>query len=186
MALNKGDWVQVALEALATDGLSAVAVEPLARRLGATKGSFYWHFKDRAELVAATLELWEQQETTDVIERIGALSDPRQRLAALGAGAYASAAAGNAHAGVVAAAADPLVGPVLVRVTQARLAFLRQLYADLGMTATQATQLARLAYALYLGIAELRRIDPDGESSGDHLAAYLNQAVDIMLRPTER
>jgi AcrR family transcriptional regulator len=186
VALNKGDWIHAALEVLTTDGLSAVAVEPLARRLGATKGSFYWHFKDRAELVVAMLELWEQRETTDVIERIGVLWDPRERLVALGAGAYASAAGGNAYAGVAAAAADPLVGPVLERVTRARLAFLRQLYADLGMTATQATQLARLAYALYLGIAELRRIDPDGESSGDQLVAYLDQAVDIMFRPTER
>ncbi len=53
-----------ALLALARDGFAGVAVEPLARKLGATKGSFYWHFATRAELIAATLELWEQRETT--------------------------------------------------------------------------------------------------------------------------
>jgi AcrR family transcriptional regulator len=54
--LSKADWTEAALDALAGDGLSNVAVEPLARRLGATKGSFYWHFANRAELIAATLQ----------------------------------------------------------------------------------------------------------------------------------
>src|SRR5437016_3886063 len=41
--LTRADWIGAALDALARDGLRAVAVEPLAERLGATKGSFYWH-----------------------------------------------------------------------------------------------------------------------------------------------
>ena len=57
MTLSKADWTESALLALARDGLTGVAVEPLARRLSATKGSFYWHFANRAELIAATLEL---------------------------------------------------------------------------------------------------------------------------------
>ncbi|MDQ6732181.1 MAG: TetR/AcrR family transcriptional regulator, partial [Actinomycetota bacterium] len=55
MPLSRTDWTEAALLALAHDGLAGVAVQPLARRLGATKGSFYWHFADRAELIAATL-----------------------------------------------------------------------------------------------------------------------------------
>src|SRR5580698_155106 len=45
--LTRADWIATALDAMARDGLRAVAVEPLAERLGATKGSFYWHFRDR-------------------------------------------------------------------------------------------------------------------------------------------
>ena len=45
------DWVEAARSAMVEGGIDAVAVEPLARRLGVTKGSFYWHFKDRRALL---------------------------------------------------------------------------------------------------------------------------------------
>lgn len=51
VALSKADWTEAALAALARDGLASVAVEPLALQLGTTKGSFYWHFTDRADLI---------------------------------------------------------------------------------------------------------------------------------------
>ena len=55
--LSADDWAQAALDLIAEQGVSAVAVEPLARRLGVTKGSFYWHFPSRdALLQAASLE----------------------------------------------------------------------------------------------------------------------------------
>nr|BFE73147.1 hypothetical protein GCM10020092_064480 [Actinoplanes digitatis] len=47
-----------------------MAVEPLATRLGTTKGSFYWHFGGREELVQAALQLWRQASTTSIIERL--------------------------------------------------------------------------------------------------------------------
>jgi AcrR family transcriptional regulator len=181
VSLSRTDWTEAALSALAQDGLTGVAVEPLARTLGATKGSFYWHFADRAALITATLELWEQRETTAVIERIQGIDDPRQRLVALGRGAYAGAARGNAHASVLAAASDPRVGPVLARVTRARLTFLQRLYRDLGFDQDETTRRARLAYALYLGIGELRRADPDGDLTDAELGGYLNLAVASML-----
>ena len=183
MSLSRTDWTEAALSALAQDGLAGVAVQPLARTLGATKGSFYWHFADRGALIAATLELWEQRETTAVIERIEAIDDPRQRLVALGRGAYAGAARGNAHASILAAASDPRVGPVLERVTRVRLAFLQRLYRDLGVERNEATRRARLAYALYLGIGELRRADPDGDPTDAELDAYLDLALATMVPP---
>jgi AcrR family transcriptional regulator len=47
-----------------------VRVEPLARLLKVTKGSFYWHFKDRADLLRAMLVAWRRQATLKIIERI--------------------------------------------------------------------------------------------------------------------
>jgi len=176
--LSKTDWTEAALLALARGGLASVAVEPLARRLGATKGSFYWHFADRAALITATLELWEQRGTTEVIEQIRAISDPRERLTALGYGAYAAAAHGNAHAAVLAAASNPRARAVLDRVTRTRLTFLEQLYSDLGVPEAHAARHARLAYALYLGIGELRRASDPGEEGLD---GYLKLAVDAMV-----
>ena len=181
MPLSKLEWTEAALLALARDGLAGVAVEPLARRLGATKGSFYWHFADRAALIAATLELWEQRATTDTIERIEEIADPRERLTALASGAYARAAAGNAYAALLAAASDPRVEQVLTRVTRAHLAFLERLYGDLGLAADEAQRYARLAYALYLGIGELRHADPESDLTAGELEAYLELATDVIM-----
>jgi AcrR family transcriptional regulator len=163
--------------------MSAVAVEPLAERLGTSKGSFYWHFSDRADLVAATLALWEQRETTDVIEQIRSLPDPRAQLVALGRAAYASAARGNGHAAVLAAAADTTVAAVLARVTRTRLAFLTDLYRRLGASRKESAHLGRLAYAIYLGIAALRQADPARDLKGRQLEAFLERAIEVLLAP---
>ncbi|MDA8379923.1 MAG: TetR/AcrR family transcriptional regulator [Actinomycetota bacterium] len=178
MGLSRSDWVEAGLAALCSAGLDAIAVEPLARSLGTTKGSFYWHFADRAELVAATVELWEQRETTDVIVGIAAISDPRERLAALGSGAYAHAATRTALATLLAHGDDPKVAEVLGRVTRTRMAFLAQLYADVDCDRPQLR--ARLAYALYLGMALLRSADPAGDPVEEDREVFLALAIELM------
>jgi len=185
MPLSKRDWTEEALVVLASDGLAAVAVEPLARRLDATKGSFYWHFANRAELVAATLELWERRATAETIERIEAIADPRERLSALATGAYTRASRGNAYAALLAAASDPPVRALLERVTRAQLEFLERLYRDLGVPADRAPPHARLAYSVYLGISQLRIADPDNEPEGPELLNYLELAVDSIMPPNK-
>jgi AcrR family transcriptional regulator len=186
MALTRADWTEAALEALVRDGIAAVAVEPLARRLAATKGSFYWHFTGRDELFDATLELWERRETTEVIERIQAIPTPRDRLIELGAATYAGAARGNGHAAVLAAVSDRRVRSVLERVTRTRLAFIERLYCELGVAVSDAARHARVAYALCLGIGELRRADPKGDPARGELDKYLKLAVDAMMPPALR
>ena len=56
--LSAQDWARAALKAIAAGGVVAVAVEPLARTLGVTKGSFYAHYRNRDELIAAALVEW--------------------------------------------------------------------------------------------------------------------------------
>src|SRR3546814_12122575 len=77
-------WAEAALDAIAGGGLDAVAVEPLARRLGVTKGSFYWHFANRDALLRAALQRWGQPETDDIVARIGPESEPYGRGRAAG------------------------------------------------------------------------------------------------------
>src|SRR6478736_6663899 len=67
--LARSDWVTAGLRMLAERGIDAVAVEPLCQRLGVTKGSFYWHFADRAALHAAMLDLWRERGTAEIVER---------------------------------------------------------------------------------------------------------------------
>ena len=70
--LSAEDWALAALDVIAEQGLAAVAVEPLARRLGVTKGSFYWHFPSREALLVAALERWEVMEQETVFGQLEA------------------------------------------------------------------------------------------------------------------
>jgi len=105
--LSPEDWVGAALEAIATGGLVAVAVEPVAARLGATKGSFYWHFANRDELVVAALLAWEQRDTIDVIAELEAIPVPAVRLRTLFLRAFGTTAVGSVEAALLADAPSP-------------------------------------------------------------------------------
>ena len=67
--LTTEDWLTLALETLDKQGIHKVNVEHLARELGVTKGSFYWHFKNREALLTEMLDYWSVELTTDVIDR---------------------------------------------------------------------------------------------------------------------
>src|SRR5262245_28498032 len=59
--LDRDDWIYAARRALLKGGPDAVRVEPLARTLRVSKGSFYWHFKNRQELLEYLLREWEEE-----------------------------------------------------------------------------------------------------------------------------
>ncbi len=68
--LGAESWTQAGLTILARNGIEAVRIERLAKVLGVTKGSFYWHFKDRPALLDDMLRSWRQRATMGIIERI--------------------------------------------------------------------------------------------------------------------
>ena len=82
-SLTRDDWISAAWDMLGENGLDGVRVEPLARRLGVTKGSFYWHFKDRHQLMEALLDrwfsIWDDQMLPDMEEA----ANPADRIWAL-------------------------------------------------------------------------------------------------------
>lgn len=61
--LGPEDWVDAALAALVEGGIGAVRIDPLARRLGVSRGSFYWHFADREALLKALVTAWDSRNT---------------------------------------------------------------------------------------------------------------------------
>jgi len=79
--LTANDWLEAALQVLASDGASAVSVEPLAKKLGVTKGSFYWHFKNRKVLIQNLLEYWEGIEKQYTAEYLSQYPKPDVFLA---------------------------------------------------------------------------------------------------------
>lgn len=79
--LDAEKWTLAALKALSQRGIDGVRVEALARQLGVTKGSFYWHFKNRDELYAAMLTHWRLRSTVALIERVDqSARTPSERL----------------------------------------------------------------------------------------------------------
>jgi len=58
-SLNPENWLRAAETRLAEQGIDSVRIEVLARDLGVSKGSFYWHFRDRGELLDKLLASWE-------------------------------------------------------------------------------------------------------------------------------
>jgi AcrR family transcriptional regulator len=186
-SLTPADWAEAALSALAAGGLSAVAVEPLAKSLGTTKGSFYWHFADRNALLAATLELWERRDTERVIADLDEAQDARGRLrtllhltfASMGDGAAGSR--GAVELALQASASQPLVAATLQRVTRRRLEVVTKLYVELGLSPARARQRALLAYTAYLGHAQIAHATPDLLPHGRALAHHVDHLVDTLV-----
>lgn len=182
--LSKEDWLREALLVVAESGTAAVAVEPLATRLGATKGSFYWHFRNREDLIAQMLERWERVTTEAVVAELEHIADPAERFRRVMRIAMSyndNDAGGQAEMGLLASARDPLVGPVLTRVTDARLDYLEDCLRDMGFPPAAARRRARLAYSAYLGWYELRRIAPRRTPVARERAGYERVMLDLVL-----
>ena len=82
-SLTREDWIDGAWEMLGENGVDGVRIEPLARRLGVTKGSFYWHFKERQELIDALLDRWFTAWDNQLSPNFDAAADPAERIWAL-------------------------------------------------------------------------------------------------------
>ncbi|MCR5879609.1 TetR/AcrR family transcriptional regulator [Phenylobacterium sp. J367] len=68
--LTRDDWIDAATRRLVNMSVDAVRVEPLAAEIGVSRGSFYWHFKSRKELLEAILAKWRENQTRRIVERI--------------------------------------------------------------------------------------------------------------------
>jgi AcrR family transcriptional regulator len=155
--VTKEDWLQAAVVALAEGGIAAIAVEPLARRLRVTKGSFYNYFDDLDAFFGALLAYWEAEATDAIMRELDAVADPAERLASLFSLSWDRVDHMKAEAALAAAAVagDPRVRSAYLRVNQRRLAYVRSLYLALGLPAREADRWAVTAYGAYLGTLQL-------------------------------
>lgn len=153
--LTASDWAEAALQLIAEKGVRALTVSALAARLGVTKGSFYWHFKGRDELLAAALSRWEQRATTENVRVLEAMPDPRQRLELILAASTEPPRSRSLYAALAEAADDPVVRRVLNRVASTRVDYLERCYRALGSPPADARARAVLAYAAYRGLLQL-------------------------------
>jgi AcrR family transcriptional regulator len=154
--LSREAWADAALEAIGRGGVAAVAVEPIASALGVTKGSFYWHFRDRRELLDAALARWEQRATADIIEQLTPIDDPVARLRRLFVIAFGEGLEEEIEDAIFGALTDATVAEVVGRVNETRLGFLVECFKELGFSPTAAKHRARIAYAALLGHRRLQ------------------------------
>jgi len=176
--------VKAASNLIAQEGVQAVAVEPLAVALGVTKGSFYWHFHNRDELIHAALEAWEQDQSADVVTRYGGIEDPRRRLRVLLFAAFEDVENGRFFAALAVSSEDLRVQPYLRRASERRLAFGVEAFQALGLSREEARERALLAYAAYAGYFQLLRTTPEAVAAVTDLSGYVRRLADALV-PSE-
>lgn len=149
--LGRNEWVVAALKALATHGVDAVRVEKLAQSFKVTKGSFYWHFKNRDALLKAVLQAWQKRATRDVISQVEVgKGDARSRLRALFEIVLSSD--GRLEMQVRAwGSRDPKVRNTVSRIDKARISYCTNLLREHGLTRKQAEVRALFAYHAMIG-----------------------------------
>ncbi len=163
--LDTSDWLRAARLALLNRGVDGVRVEALARDLGVTKGSFYWHFRDRNDLLEALLAEWEaeasllteaqDEDPREALRRI--LDEVRRRTLASERGEWPSDVAIFAWAAV-----DPSIAKRVNRADEERMELLR------GFAAR--AEMADLFYYAYQGLLLRRRRIPKAAKDFDTLA----------------
>ena len=174
--LDAAAWVAAAFDALADGGIDAVRVEPLAKALDVTKGSFYWHFADRRALIDMMLEAWMQGRVAAIRQQAPARDAPTTVLRQL-----ADLSTRNANARGLAielairalARTDEGAAKAVRGVDRERLQQVGDLFAALGWARGEAQARAVLFYSYLFGQSLL---DPQAVP-----AAARDKAVDALL-----
>ncbi len=149
--LGRDTWLREALNALYEHGIDRVKVEVLSRRLGVTKGSFYWHFKDRDDLLQAMIDYWEATQL-GFVQRVDDAphAEPGSRLAALMAFIHAK---DSRHDIAIRAWAlvNPYAASAVGAVDRRRMAFVERVFSQLGFDPFESKLRARVLYFYQVG-----------------------------------
>lgn len=176
-SLDADAWIDAAFDALAEGGIDAVRIDPLAKRLGVTRGSFYWHFTDRTALHQAMLKEWRKRASYQVGSRIDNRTPApderlKQNLALPNSTPRAKRAAAIELAIRLWAQRDTQAARAVKHIDRVRLSYYAQLYGEMGLPPAAARKKAFLFYASLLARAY---IFTDGETDvGDDLAGLLS------------
>ena len=155
-ALTPEVWIDAATDVLVSEGIDHVRVDVLARQLGVTRGSFYWHFRDREDLLRRVLQAWSERATLVLTRRLAsASSDPRERLRDMISLPHRGRAAERAARIELAIRAwarrDALAQQVLDEADRSRLAYHEEAFRALGLKPAQARARAFITYSAEIG-----------------------------------
>jgi len=150
--LTAQDWIDFALTTLAAEGFDALKADVLARKLGVSRGSFYWHFSDLGTFHARVIERWKQMATEGIIADLERYDSSEERLEVL-------VRRGFGHDAVLEirmrawADHNAEVARVLSDIDRRRRAYMEQMLAEAGIAPPLAATRAQLLYWTYLGAA---------------------------------
>jgi len=181
--LQSLDWIKAGFRALVAKGPQALKVEPIARELKVSKGSFYWHFKDLDDLKAKMLVHWQEMATAAIIAEVrGNVTDkakPLHRLLEVITEINLADYGGEQAEAAIRdwARYDGRAAKVLARVDGQRLQFLEQLFAQQGGDPTRCKTKAKLLYAGLIGLQGLNI------AGGTELRENLLYLLEKLLQP---
>lgn len=178
--LTTRDWEKAALQLVAEEGIDKLAVEPLARRLGVTKGSFYWHFSSRDELLYAAITHWIEEDAAEVKE-ISLTASPRKRLVNLFKLAGQEKASHKILAALFQKQGDDKISTFVEQITNLRIQTLSQAFEEDGLNPHDAHNRALLAYTSYVGFLQLVRKSHGIKLSPEQFEHYIDHMIQTLI-----
>ena len=150
--LSAKDWLDEGLKALAKGGFTALKAEPLAKRIGVSRGSFYWHFADIRAFHAALLKHWREVAAEQVIANLeagAAHADPVEALLRQAFGGDP----GLEKAVRSWASHDPMARAAVQAIDRRRLSYVEGMLGAVGIAPEAARARAQILYWAFLGFA---------------------------------
>ena len=155
--LDRQSWVMAAIEVMAEEGIAGLRVEVLAKRLKVTKGSFYWHFEDRRDLLVAILQHWKEGRIRDIIKQTRA--QPGSELAQIYHVIDVYSASRSRRGMMIELAVrdwarrDAEAAAIVAEVDDVRLRCARELFLACGVPMEEASSRCMLLYAYVFGVS---------------------------------
>lgn len=156
--LSVDDWLKAAFRALTNGGPAAIKAEAIARDLGVSKGSFYWHFANVPSLKTNMLSHWEEEATQAIITELDRVSDePQDKLRRLVL--ISTSGMDTPYGGPMVEAAirdwaryDTSVSRVVEKVDATRIDYVEGLFQQYGLHKKQSRINARILYSSLVGL----------------------------------
>lgn len=174
--LSAQDWVDQGIRGLIKDGFVALKAEPLAKQLGVSRGSFYWHFKDIGAFHAAILAQWREVAAEQIIADVEQASKHHDPLPVLLRRVFRGKPALEIAVRAW-AMRDPTVRAALHALDRRRLNYVASLFERSGLAPDPARDRAQIFYWAFLGFAL-----SDKPLSRQRQQAVLDELITMALR----
>ncbi len=163
--MTEEQWIRLGMERFARSGAEGLVIEQMAAKLGCSKSSFYWYFKNRKDYLARLIERWSDMSTQQIIRQSSEAGAAEDQLNALLTEMFATTRKGDflfylrklasVHADYQA---------ILDTVEHTRVQYAQELLMKLGMGMAIAAHKSSLLYHYYLGWYERHKHEPVREA----------------------